>query len=245
MTGKPEAFKVKLFLYLIGSDGRELNETLSFTSATKNRTLEEVVKAFNDHCDPKKNETVERYKFFTRVQEPSESIEKFITELKILANTCNFETLCDSLVRDCIICGIRDSELREDLLKTAELTLEKCIQACRASELPKKRNKTIEKQEIVHALAKNVVKKPQASPNAGETKVSTNCKYCGCTHARVKDHCPAFGKNVIIAPNYITSEPSVCLTNTIRPHKLFMQSLVLYKMNVETVMNTMNYNRSA
>ena len=42
MTGKPEAFKVKLFLYFIVSNGIEIYETLSFTSATENRTLEKV-----------------------------------------------------------------------------------------------------------------------------------------------------------------------------------------------------------
>ena len=43
--------------------------------------------AFEEHCNPKKNETVERYKLFTRIQEEGESIEKFETDLKLLATT--------------------------------------------------------------------------------------------------------------------------------------------------------------
>ena len=69
----------------------------------------------------KKKETVEHYKFSTRVQEEGEPLEKFIVDLMILASTCNFSTLRESLVRDRIICGIRDSKLREDLLKVADL----------------------------------------------------------------------------------------------------------------------------
>ena len=85
------------------------------------------------------------------MQEEGEPLEKFIVDLKIL--TCNFSTLRESLVRDRIICGIRDSKLREDLLKVADLDLDKCVNACRASELSKERNREIEAtSETVHHL---------------------------------------------------------------------------------------------
>ena len=90
--------KMKLFLYLIGSKGREIYETLSFTSEPDDRNLSRVLEGFEAHCNSKKNETMERYKFFQRFQEPG--------DLKTLASTCNFLTLKDSLVRDRIICGI-------------------------------------------------------------------------------------------------------------------------------------------
>ena len=53
--------------------------------------------SFEEHCNPIKNETVEGNKSFTRVQEEGESIDKFVTDLKLLATTCNFGTLQDSL----------------------------------------------------------------------------------------------------------------------------------------------------
>ena len=34
--------------------------------------LKQVMDAFDRHCNPKKNETVERYKFFSRFQNPGE-----------------------------------------------------------------------------------------------------------------------------------------------------------------------------
>lgn len=106
MAGKDEKTKIKLFLYLIGSKGREIYETLSFTREPDDRNLSHVLEGFEAHCNPKKNETVERYKFFQRFQEPGEPFERFVTDLKVLASTCNFGTLKDSLVRDRIICGI-------------------------------------------------------------------------------------------------------------------------------------------
>ena len=120
MEGRDEKVKVKMFLYIIGSKGREIYETLHFEKARDERTLQGVMNAFEEHCNPKKNETVERYKFFTRIQEEGESIEKFVTDLKLLAATCNFGTLYDSLIRDRIICGIRNSTLREELLKVVD-----------------------------------------------------------------------------------------------------------------------------
>ena len=93
MEGRDEKTKVKLSLYIIGSQGREIYDTLPFTHDPNERSLKDVIHAFEVHCNPKKNETVERYKFFTRVQEEGEPLEKFIVDLKILASTCNFSTL--------------------------------------------------------------------------------------------------------------------------------------------------------
>ena len=101
--------------------------------------MNDVLTAFSNYCDPKKNETVERYKFFTRVQVVGETLDKFITDVKLLAATCNFEQLKESLIRDRIICGMNDSKLRQDLLKIPELRLDKCIEYCRAAELSKER----------------------------------------------------------------------------------------------------------
>ena len=115
--------KMKLFLYLIGSKGREIYETLSFTSGPDDRNLSHILEGFEAYCNPKKNETVERYKFFQRFQEPGEPFERFVTDLKVLASTIimqfwNSERFI--LVHDRIICGIQDEQLREDLLKESD-----------------------------------------------------------------------------------------------------------------------------
>ena len=87
MAGKDERTKIKLFLYLIGSKGREINETLSFTREPDDQNLSDVLEGFEANCNPKKNETVDRYKFFQRFQEPGEPFERFVTDLKVLAST--------------------------------------------------------------------------------------------------------------------------------------------------------------
>ena len=63
---------------------------LHFDKDRDERTLQDVMHAFEEHCIPKKNETVERYKFFTRVQEESEWIEKFLDGFKVLGGNVQF-----------------------------------------------------------------------------------------------------------------------------------------------------------
>ena len=62
MHKRDEKGKVKMLLYNIGTKGREIYETLHFQKNRDDRTLQVVMNAFDEHCNPKKNETVERYK---------------------------------------------------------------------------------------------------------------------------------------------------------------------------------------
>ena len=70
MAKKEDQIKVKMFQYLVGTTGRELFKTLGLTNESK---LVDVLEAFDAHCDPKKSETVERYRFsleIKRVESP-------------------------------------------------------------------------------------------------------------------------------------------------------------------------------
>ena len=115
---------------------------MQFETEEKGRTLDEFIHSFGEYCDPKKNETVERHKFFTRNQESGETFDKYLTELRLLEKTCDFGTLSDSLLRDRIVCGLSSSTLRERLLREPNLNLKQCIDICRASEMSKERNKS-------------------------------------------------------------------------------------------------------
>lgn len=84
--------KVKLFSYLVSESGGELLDTLMGDTAKDTWKLEDVITKFDEHCNPSVNEIVERYRFFTRNQGASENID-YVTELRLLAKTCNFGTL--------------------------------------------------------------------------------------------------------------------------------------------------------
>lgn len=79
MPEAEETTKVKLFYYLIGETGRELCETLMSDVTAARRTVKNMIEKFDGHCNPKVNETVERYRFFMRNQAQEENIETYVT----------------------------------------------------------------------------------------------------------------------------------------------------------------------
>nr|XP_054762080.1 uncharacterized protein LOC129268566 [Lytechinus pictus] len=195
-----EEFELFTELSVLGDDGkrgRELYKTLKLENANPSTgattttteqvvTLQAVLDAFEKHCNPPKNETVDRYRFFTRQQAAGETLEQYITDLKVLASSCNFRDLHDSLLRDRIIGGIKDNAVRARLLRESDLTLDKAIQICRAAELSKERMTVFDKAQDVHAVRK-------AKVNGAKQK-QIKCKFCERSHVLDKNKCPAFCK---------------------------------------------------
>ena len=64
------------------------------------------------YCTSETNIIYERYLFINRSQEASESIDTYATTLCTKAASCEFGALHDDLIRDRIVCGIRDNSVR-------------------------------------------------------------------------------------------------------------------------------------
>ena len=196
MKDQAETVKIQMLKYLIGSEGREIYVTLKHEKKEeKDRTIKQVLDAFDDYCKPKKNEIVERYRFNMRKQDQGEMIETFITDVKTQAAKCNYGQLVDSLVRDRIVCGIVDSHLRERLLRTHDLDLDRCVDMCRAAEITKQGISVLDGgacasgQTEVHKVTKTKGKRKSGRTSHGKT-----CKFCGRIHELKKESCPAFGQ---------------------------------------------------
>ena len=133
---KSEDVQASALLHMVGEDALEVYNTFEFTTAADKMKVKPICEKFQEYCNPRKNVTFERYKFSTHVQ-GSKGIELYITELKTLSQSCEFSTLCDSLIRDRIVYGITSSRLRERLLRETDLSLTKAIDICRATEVSK------------------------------------------------------------------------------------------------------------
>lgn len=130
-------YKVALLLNSIGDRGVRLYNTLVISEDKKN-DYETVIKAFEEHFDPEKNITYERYKFLKRNQKSGETYEDYIMELRDLSSTCEFGNLTDGLIRDRLVCGVNDTSVTDRLLRMKDLTLAKATDVCRASQEAKK-----------------------------------------------------------------------------------------------------------
>ena len=145
---KKDKVKVAIFLNIIGPDGVEIfnsfkEETFERTENEKKITikgkedLEWIKNKFESYFTPKKNTTYERYVFFKRDQTEGESIELYYSELKNLAKTCEFQDLKDSLIKDRLIIGMTDENIRQRFLQEAaqyELTAEKIVETVKIKE---------------------------------------------------------------------------------------------------------------
>ena len=101
-TGQADAddkLKISLLLHSLGAEGIEIYNTFSLT-ADEEKVFSTVLNKFHTHFVPKSNVTYERHRFFTRNQDAAESIDQYVTALRVLARTCEFGTLLDSLIKD-------------------------------------------------------------------------------------------------------------------------------------------------
>ena len=89
---------------------------------------------YEKYCSPKSNLTYERHQFNIRNQNEGESIDSYVTDLRILSKSCEFGDLTDSLIKDRLVCGVKQDTVRSRLLWETDLTLQKAIDICRAAE---------------------------------------------------------------------------------------------------------------
>ena len=126
-----------------------------------------LLKKFTELCSPQKNVIVLRHKFNSRSQKKDETTESYITELKRLANDCEYGNLKNELIRDRIVCGISNENVRKQMLQNHELTLEKAIQLCQLDEITTVRMKEMNKEISAITLEYDLYALPTAQHKAG------------------------------------------------------------------------------
>ncbi|XP_064476830.1 uncharacterized protein K02A2.6-like [Ornithodoros turicata] len=179
--------KVALLLHVAGEEAQEVYQTFDLPEGT---SFNEALRKFEDYCIPKKNETYERYKFRIRIQEEGETLEAFYRDLRIQAKSCAFATLEDSMIRDQIVYGITNKKLRQRLLRETDLSMDKAVTMCRASEIETLRSLTFEEKEkgVDKVNATRNWTREQHSDRGADRR----CGNCNFVHRH--GTCPAFGK---------------------------------------------------
>ena len=148
----------------------------------------------------------ERYKFYSRMQESGESYDHYRTALRQLAERCEFESINpDQILRDKLAFGIRDSKVRERLLREKNLSLEKTDEICRSHETMVQQMKVVGDAGLsvsdagtVNALSKKR-KRGKRRRVRGARNANTrgnSCEFCAREHDLAKrENCPAFGRS--------------------------------------------------
>ncbi|XP_070390759.1 uncharacterized protein [Dermacentor albipictus] len=213
---RSEPAKTALLLTIAGEDALEVFNNFSFSDDESKEDYGTVTGKFEEYCRQQQNEVHERYVFRTRTQAEGEPFEHFARDLRKLAQSCNFGDLSDSMVRDQIVFGTVNPELRKKLLKVKDLTLRKAEEICKAEEVCAEQNNAwvqAEKQVAPTEMRSSNVQRAQCKCLAREelasgseqsyaqpetevaqikTKRQFKCSKCNRIHERGR--CPAFGK---------------------------------------------------
>ena len=190
--------QVATLIYCMGEKSEDIFSSLNLTDANRKK-FDEVSSAFTEHFTTKTNVIFERAKFNQRKQEEGETVERFVTELHRLAESCNFGPLREELMRDRLVVGLADATLSEKLQLDSQLTLKKAIDRARHYENVKRQqselrnNFTQPKEEKVEAV-KAKFGKPKAfkakRSDATTRSSANNCPRCGKGN-HSKQMCPA------------------------------------------------------
>ena len=137
------AYKTSILLSCIGDRALKIYNNFTYIKPEGKMVYETVIQKFEEYFNPEKNVTFERHVFFLRNQKIGEKIDAYVNELRDLSATCEFGELTDSLIKDKLVLGIADIQVKDRLLRTKDLTLTKALEVCRSAERTK-----IQLQEI-------------------------------------------------------------------------------------------------
>ncbi|XP_064458840.1 uncharacterized protein K02A2.6-like [Ornithodoros turicata] len=179
LKAQPKEVQAATFLVILGEEGRKICNTLQFETEADRDDVDKLIQKLEEHCKPTLNLTYHEFLFGSRNQKEGERFDEWLTELRILAASCEFGTLEKRMLRSRIILGVRDKKLQQRLI-SENPSCEKVIETCRMRELSKQQFDDIQKE-------KDEVKEVHAV-----TKRTRTCSKCGYTHD--KDACPAQGK---------------------------------------------------
>ena len=145
----------------------------------------------------------ERARFNQRVQGEQESVIHFIESLYELADTCQFGTLKEELIRDRIVVGIRNAVLSQKLMQDDTLTLEKAVKQAKSSELVKEHHEILKGDGEDGKINRIRYKKRRPPKDEGKlpekSKDQKNsrrppvkkCYRCGNSPTHKREECPA------------------------------------------------------
>ena len=89
-----------------------LADALPYEDEDHKVDVDKILELLEKHFIGEVNEIFESFQFCTRQQREGESMSTFIAEVRRLAASCGFASLHDRMIRDRIVCGIRDNALR-------------------------------------------------------------------------------------------------------------------------------------
>ncbi|XP_062541212.1 uncharacterized protein LOC134209241 [Armigeres subalbatus] len=169
--------KVSFLLSVVGTDA--LKRYFNFELSDQQKaTPEAVLDAIRAKVVSVRNIIVDRLEFFSAIQTPTESIDEYVSRLKVLGKPCRFGTLEQDMMVFKIVTSNKWYSLKAKMLTMTDVNLSKAIDLCRMEEITARHSKQLSLEAPVDV---NKI-------------VDRVCKFCGGRHPFKRGVCPAFGK---------------------------------------------------
>ena len=165
--------KKDAFLSCIGKETFGLLRALVAPAKPKDKTYEAMVETLTKHLAPKPIVIAERFRFNKRDQMEGEGIRAYVASLQKLAEHCAFGDSLADMLRDRLVCGIRDEGVQKRLLTKSDLTFAKTLEIAEVAERAKR-----EAAEL-HEGVSEVHKIPAHNPKCSFDRVANSCYRCG------------------------------------------------------------------
>ena len=160
----------------------------SLVAPTKpDKKSHELVAAMAKHHNPAPSEIVQRYRFNSRSRKEGESFATYLSELRSLADHCNFRDNLDDMLRDRLVCGIENKSIQKRLLAEVTLTLKKATELALAMETAEANAETLQGTSRRNGVQE--LKQPDLRMQTKQSERHLGCKYSGaCFRCGEKSH---------------------------------------------------------
>ena len=132
-SDKSDAVKIGIMLMHAGKEARKIYKTFHWAEEGNAMKFNKVIKAFKEYCTPRRNILYERHKFWSLRQAEGETIHTYVTLLKVQINHCDYHkegwpsAIQTEMIRDKFVFGLNDDNLKEQLLRETDISLDKLV----------------------------------------------------------------------------------------------------------------------
>ena len=169
--------KRAVFLSVVGPATYKILRNLISPVKPKEKSYEDIVAILTKHYEPVPSEIVDRCKFHSRFRKPGESVATFVAELRSLAEFCNFGEVLEDMLRDRLVCGIRDEAIQKRLLAESKLTYQTAVELAQSQERTAQNVKELKGKHDPDVVASKEVHK--VGPTSPTIKTGLTCYRCG------------------------------------------------------------------
>ena len=145
-----EAKKRSFLLSACGTPTYKLIRTLVAPATLTDKSFNEIAELVQNHYQPRSSVIMRRFRFNTCIRHQGEGITAFMARLRDLASHCDYWEATAELIRDRIVCGIRNDVLQRSLLAVTKLTFEKACELALQHESAEENSKVLSAPTAVH-----------------------------------------------------------------------------------------------